>query len=108
MDWDDRKLAVRQFCEAEIPSWYKTDSLNGFYSNRRIASLRLLKLKTDVGFDCVEIERIREDVPASIPENFERHFWYSQYNLSDIYLIKISIGHAPIFIFLIQGLLDDG
>jgi hypothetical protein len=67
-----------------------------------------LALNTDVGFDCVEIERIHEDVPESISENFDRHLWYSQYSLSDLYLIKISIDHAPIYIFLIQGLVDDG
>jgi hypothetical protein len=109
MDLDSRRLEVKKFCEEEVFDRYKKEEeLDDFYVDRRVASLRLRALRTSAGFDCVEIDRIHEDVPESVSENFDRHFWYSQYSLSDIYLIKISVGYAAMYIFLIQGLVDDG
>jgi hypothetical protein len=109
MDIDARHSIVRGFCEENLTTWYKTKgSLSGFYQDCRFASLELLSISNLGGFDCVEIERIHVDVPKSISAAFERHFWYSQYSLSDLYFLKIPIAEKVVFIILIHGLLDDG
>ncbi|MBN3869278.1 hypothetical protein [Nostoc sp. JL33] len=88
--------------------WYESKNLAELYQDCLIASLELLGMVASVGFDCVEIKRIQQDAPKSISDTFERHFWYSQHSLSDLYFLKIPIAEKPAFVLLIRGLLDDG
>lgn len=109
----DRKFTVRDFCEREFVDWYKSGSsfVNwgaGMYQDFLVASVELLGIVTSVGFDCVEIKRIQQDTPKRISDTFERHFWYSQHSLSDLYFLKVPIAGKLAFILLIRGLLDDG
>jgi hypothetical protein len=109
----ERKLTVRDFCEREFLDWYNSGSrfVNWCaepYKDYLIASVELLGIVTSVGFDCVEIKRIQQDIPKRISDTFDRHFWYSQHSLSDLYFLKITIAEKPAFVLLIRGLLDDG
>lgn len=108
MNPNTRKSVVRQFSEEELKKLYElTDSFSGFFSNCRIASVQLLSIATDAGFDCVEIERIQQDIPQGVADTYNRHLWYSQHSLSDLYLLKIPVVQNT-FALLIQGLVDDG
>ncbi len=105
----DQNFTVRDFCEREVVDWYKSiKSFAEFYQDCRIASLELLSIDISAGFNRVEIERIQQDVPKNISDAFDRHFWYSQYSLSELYLLKIPITEKSAFILLICGFLDDG
>ncbi|WP_219907669.1 hypothetical protein [Aphanothece hegewaldii] len=75
---------------------------------QRIASLQLLKRSVSVGFDCVAIERIKQSVPQSVSNAFDRHFWYSQWTLTQLFLIKIPINGQNTFFLFILGFGDDG
>ncbi|WP_295614176.1 hypothetical protein [Chamaesiphon sp. GL140_3_metabinner_50] len=85
----NRKSIVRDFCSIEFRDWYKSGNLTEFDRGCLIASLELMGEVTSVDFDCVEIRRIQQDVPKSVSDTFDRHFWYSQHSLSDLYLLKI-------------------
>jgi hypothetical protein len=112
----DRQIVVRDFCEKEFLDWYKSgrsfvdwcelEGSTGSYA--LIASLELLGIVTSVGFDCVEIQRLPQDIPKKVSDTFERNFWYSQHSLSDLYFLKVLVDGKPAFILLIRGLLDDG
>jgi hypothetical protein len=109
----ERKAVVQDFCEREFVDWYKSGSRfvnwrTDLCQDFLIASLELLEEGTSGGFDCVEIKRIQQDTPKSVSDTFDRHFWYSQHSLSDLYLLKIPIEEKPAFVLLIRGLLDDG
>ncbi len=104
----NRKSIVREFCSSKFVNWYESGNLEEFDRGCLIASLELLGEVTSVGFDCVEIRRIQQDVPKSVSDTFDRHFWYSQHSLNDLYLLRIPIADKPAFILLIRGLLDDG
>lgn len=108
MNQNTRKYVVRQFYEEELKKLYKvTDSFSGFFPSCRIASVQLLSIATDEGFDCVEIERIQQDIPQIVANTYNRHFWYSQHSLSELYLLKIPVVQDT-FALLIPGFVDDG
>jgi hypothetical protein len=109
----DRQIAVRDFCEKEFLDWDKSgmsfsdwceleDSASSY---PLIASLELLGI---FGFDCVEIQRTPQDIPEKVSDTFERHFWYSQHSLSNLYFLKVLVDDKPAFVLLIRGLLNDG
>jgi hypothetical protein len=104
----NRKSTVRNFCERKFVDWYELRNLTEFDRDYLIASLELLDTSSSGGFDCVEIKRIQQEVPKSVSNTFDRHFWYSQHSLSDLYLLKIPITEKSAFILLICGLLNDG
>jgi hypothetical protein len=114
----DRQIVVRDFCEKEFRAWDKAgrrfvdwcelDDSAKSYKDALIASLELLDISTGVGFDCVEIQRPPQDIPQKVSDTFERHFWYSQHSLSDLYLLKVLVNDQTAFVLLIRGLLDDG
>ncbi|MEG3845484.1 hypothetical protein QT971_00350 [Microcoleus sp. herbarium19] len=115
MDLDERRLAVRQFyeqfCEENGVSLYETvvggrcPEVCPFY--QQIASLKLLAKSVNCGFDCVEIERIQQNIPATVANAFARHFWYSQWTLSELFLVKIPIAGQDTFFLFVVGLCDD-
>ncbi|MEH2211023.1 hypothetical protein [Nostoc sp.] len=109
MNLDIRKSVVRQFYSTELNKLYDlSDSFCNFFPACRIASVQLLTLSTDMAFNCVEIERIEQDIPQSVVKTYNRHLWYSQYSLSNLYLVKISVESENSFALLIQGYVDDG
>ncbi|MCU0547341.1 MAG: hypothetical protein MUE44_35145 [Oscillatoriaceae cyanobacterium Prado104] len=60
------------------------------------------------GFDCVEIQRAKQNIPQTVSDTFERHFWYSQWTLSELFLVKIQIAGQDAFFLFVAGLCDDG
>ncbi|MEG3859357.1 hypothetical protein [Microcoleus sp. herbarium12] len=118
MDLDERKLAVRKFyerfCEENfrVTSLYETVVHNKCQEvcpiYQQIASLKLLAKSVFSGFDCVEIQRIQQKIPQTVTDAFDRHFWYSQWALSELYLVKIPIAEQDTFFLFVVGLCDDG
>ena len=103
-----RKSLVRQFYEEELNKLYETsDSFSDFFPNYRIGRIQLLNLYSDI-FDCVDIERPQQDLPQPVADTYNRHFWYSQYSLIDVYLVNIPVESQITFAFLLQGYVDDG
>ncbi|OUL23803.1 hypothetical protein [Nostoc sp. 106C] len=104
-----RQSVVRQFYSTELNKLYDlSDSFCNFFPECRIASVQLLTLSTDMTFNCVEIKRIEQDIPQSVAKTYNSHFWYSQYSLSNLYLVKIPVESSDSFALLIQGYVDDG
>jgi hypothetical protein len=111
MDLDERKLAVRQFyeqfCEAnphvtlfETVVGGKCPEVCPIY--QQIASLKLLAKSVSSGFDRVEIQRLNQNIPQTVSDAFERHFWYSQWTLSELFLVKLQIAGQDAFFCLLQ------
>ncbi|MEG3928694.1 MULTISPECIES: hypothetical protein [unclassified Microcoleus] len=117
MNLDERKLAVRHFyelfCEANAEtSLYETVVHNKCPDvcpiYQKIARLKLLAISVSSGFDCIEIERIQQNIPQTVTDAFDRHFWYSQWTLSELSLVKIPIAEQDTFFLFVVGLCDDG
>lgn len=115
MNFTEIKLAVRQFYEqfreANAVTLYDT-VVRGKYPEvcpiyQQIASLKLLANSVNCGFDCVEIERIQQNIPQTVADAFARHFWYSQWTLSELFLVKIPIAGQDTFFLFVVGLCDD-
>jgi len=112
MSLDERRLVVRQFYEESFVNLYEAvvyERCCDFSpSYQRIASLQLLNKSVSVGFDCVAIERIPPNIPDTVADAFARHFWYSQWTLSHLFLIKIPVDGQDTFFFVVVGFCDDG
>ncbi len=117
MDLDERKFAVRQFYE----QFWKANPEVTLYETvvcnkcpdvcpiyQKIASLKLLAKFVSSGFDCVEIQRAQQNIPQAVSDAFERHFWYSQWTISELCLVKIPIAGQDTFFLFVAGLCDDG
>ncbi|NJR21228.1 MAG: hypothetical protein HC786_03110 [Richelia sp. CSU_2_1] len=116
MNFNEIKLAVRQFyeqfCETNnFVSLYKTvvggkcPEVCPIY--QQIASLKLLANSVNCGFDCVEIQRTQQNIPQTVADAFARHFWYSQWTLSELFLANIPIAGQDAFFLFVVGLCDD-
>jgi hypothetical protein len=117
MNLDERRLAARQFyeqfCEANpAVNFYETVVYNKCPdvcpSYQQIASLKLLATSVNSGFDCVEIQRIQQNIPQTVADAFARHFWFSQWTLSELFLVKIPVFGQDTFFLFVVGLCDDG
>lgn len=117
MNLDKIRLAVRKFyedfCEVnphvtlfETVVGNKCPDICPNY--QKIASLKLLAKYVNSGFDCVEIQRPRQNIPQAVGDAFERHFWYSQWTLTELFLVKIPISGQDTFFLFVLGLGDDG
>lgn len=111
MSLDERRLVVRQFYEENLVNFYEAvvyeRGCDFAPSYQRIASLQLLKKSVSVGFDCVTIERIPQNIPQTVADAFARHFWYSQWTLSHLFLIKIPVDGQDTFFLFVVGFGDD-
>ena len=74
----------------------------------QIARLKLLELGDGSSFDTVEIESITQDVPASIQLVFERHIWFSQHCLSNVYVMGVATEISMTYALLVRGYVSDG
>jgi hypothetical protein len=112
MDLDERRLAVRQFYEENAVKLYDAVVCNKDCdlcpNYKQIASLKFPAISVSSGFDYVEIERIQQNIPQTVADAFDRHFWYSQWTLSELFLIKIPVSGQDIFFLFVVGLCDDG
>ena len=90
MNQNSQKSVIRQFYEEELQKLYElTDSFSDFFSSCRIGSVQLLSIDTDEGIDCIDIERIQQVIPQVVADTYNRHLWYSQHSLSNLYLLRI-------------------
>ena len=114
----DQRQVIRQFYEQQIEEQgYFTDGFVDFMPDKRIGRVELL-ITGDWGeygcegdFDSVEIEEIKgvqQTVPQSIIEAFDRHVWFSQHSLSNIFAFKIPVEEEDTYIIGISGMAGDG
>ena len=59
-------------------------------------------------FDSVEIELINIVCPKEVAEAFERHKWFSQHCLSNVFVFKIPIEEYDTYAIGISGIAGDG
>jgi hypothetical protein len=62
----------------------------------------------EADFDSVEIEKIQQVVPQAVIEAFDRHIWYSQHSLSNIFAFKIPVEGQDTYALAISGIAGDG
>jgi hypothetical protein len=103
-----RKTSVKSFYEEELAKLQETGSFKPLFPDCQIGRVELRSLHTDVGFDCLEVERPPLDLPQPVTDTFNRHFWYSQHNLSDLHLVRAPVESEVSFALLVQGFVDDG
>ncbi|PSF37588.1 hypothetical protein C7H19_08495 [Aphanothece hegewaldii CCALA 016] len=111
----DRKEIVRQFYKSEIENAaYVIDGFGDFRPDRRIGRVELLttgnwgEYGCEADFDSIEIERIQSSVPQTVSEAFERHIWFSQHSLSNIFAFKIPVKDCITYVIGISGIAGDG
>lgn len=100
MTASDRKALVKSFYAEELAKLQETGSFSTFFPDYRIGRVELLSVHTDLGSDGVEIRRPPLDIPQFVTNTFNRHFWYSQHSLTDLYLVKVPIGSEISFALL--------
>jgi hypothetical protein len=111
----DRQQIIRQFYEQQVKEQgYFIDGFVDFMPDRRIGRVELLttgdwgEYGCEGEFDSVEIEKIQETVPQSIIEAFDRHAWFSQHSLTNIFVFKIPVEEQDTYIIGIFGMAGDG
>jgi hypothetical protein len=114
----DRKQIIRQFYEQKIDEQgYFIDGFVDFMTDQRIGRVELLttgdwgEYGCEGDFDSVEIEEIEEiyqTVPQSVIEAFDRHVWFSQHSLTNIFVFKISVEEKNTYLIGISGIAGDG
>lgn len=108
MNYSTRKSLVRKLYEEEIGKFYdRSDSFSDLFPDYRIGCLQLFGEFGD-GLESVEIERPPQDIPKTVVDTYDRHFWYSQHSLSELYIVKVPVESQMSFALLIQGYVDDG
>lgn len=91
----DRKQLIRKFYENCLEQeGCAIDGFHYFMQNNRIGRVELL-VTGDWGeygcegiFDSVEIEPISDRCPQQVREAFDRHIWFSQHNLTNIFVFN--------------------
>jgi hypothetical protein len=110
-----RQQTIRQFYERKIEEQgYFIDGFMDFMPDKRIGRVELLttgdwgEYGCEGDFDSVEIEEIQNTVPHSVIESFDRHVWFSQHSLTNIFAFKISVEEQDTYIIGISGIAGDG
>ncbi len=111
----DRQQIIRQFYERQIEEQsYFMDGFVYFMPNKRIGRVELLttgdwgEYGCEGDFDSVEIEKISKAVPQKVIEAFDRHIWFSQHSLSNIFVFKIPVEDRDTYAIGISGIAGDG
>ena len=114
----DRQQIIRQFYEQQIEDrGYFIDGFIDFMPDKRIGRVELLttgdwgEYGCEGDFDSVEIEKIegmQQTVPQSVIEAFDRHVWFSQHTLTNIFAVKIPVEEQDTYVIGISGMAGDG
>jgi hypothetical protein len=108
----DSHESIRQFYQQKLENHdYNAVWVQNFWKDAQIGRLELLISGTGAGsdvFDTVEIESISQEVPQSIQSAFERHTWFSQHRLADIYVVGVSVEDNITYALLTVGYVHDG
>ncbi len=111
----ERKETIRQFYECQIEdAAYMIDGFGYFMPDKRIGRVELVttgdwgEYGCEADFDSVEIERIHQAVPQTVIEAFERHTWFSQHSLSNVFAFKIPTEGHDTYAIGVSGIAGDG
>lgn len=107
----NRQTMVRQAYEQAIAqSDYLQNGMSEFLPDSRIGQLELgvTGEYCDYDFDTVEIEVIEQPAPQLVMDAFNRHAWFSQYCLADVYALKLSVADQNTYVISVSGLVSDG
>jgi hypothetical protein len=109
------KQVVREFYENRLKEeGYIIDGFQYFMPEARIGRVELVttgdwgEYGCEADFDSVEIERISTTYPQEVIEAFDRHIWFSQHSLSDIFAFKIPVEGHNTYAIGISGIAGDG
>lgn len=110
----ERKEVIRQFYECQIEdAAYMIDGFGYFMPHKRIGRVELVttgdwgEYDCEPDFDSVEIERIQQAVPQTVIEAFERHTWFSQHSLSNVFAFKIPTERHDTYAIGVSGIVGD-
>jgi hypothetical protein len=109
----DRRNAIRQFHEEKAREFYEREGNLQLYSVEVFPGFLIgsLVIETDDLSERVKLiprlQKINQNVPKTILDTFDRHLWYSQYNLSDIFVTRVPIDELDSFAILIKGHFHD-
>ena len=112
---NERKEIIRQFYECQIEdAAYVIDGFGYFIPDKRIGRVELVttgdwgEYGCEADFDSVEIETIQQAIPQTVIEAFERHTWFSQHSLSNVFAFKIPIEGHDTYAIGVSGIAGDG
>lgn len=107
----DRSNLIQQYYQdlLETEAYYLAD-VDALRPQSRIASVRYAidNINCAHAFDTVVIESLAEAVPDSIAEAFDRHLWFSQYSLTEVYLFNIVVEEKATYAICNVGMNSDG
>jgi hypothetical protein len=111
----DRNKLVREFYENRIEEeGCAIDGFEYFMPDKRIGRVELVttgdwgEYGCEADFDSVEIEQISTTCPQEVIEAFDRHVWFSQQNLTNIFAFKIPVEGRDTYALGISGIAGDG
>lgn len=90
------------------------DGFDHFMPDKRIGRVELVttgdwgEYSCEADFDSVEIERITTPCPQEVIEAFDRHLWFSQQSLTNIFAFKIPVEEHDTYLLGISGIAGDG
>lgn len=99
--------SIRQFYRQKLEE-HGSAYLPEIWKDLQIARVELLTLGDSDVFNMVEIESINQEVPVSLQSAFERHIWFSQHCLTDIYILRVEIKASPTYAVFVSGYVHDG
>ena len=108
---NNRQIMVRQLYEQAIAQFdYLQNGMSEFLPDFRIGRLEFVVTGEycNYDFDTVEIETIEQPVPRTIIDAFDRHVWFSQYCLTEIYVLKLPVADRDTYAIAVSGLVGDG
>ncbi|MBW4523424.1 MAG: hypothetical protein KME16_27610 [Scytolyngbya sp. HA4215-MV1] len=108
---NNRQTVVRQAYEQAIAqSDYLQNGMSEFLPDSRIGRLSLVVTGEycDFDFDTVEIETLEQPVPQTVVDAFDHHLWFSQYCLTEIYVLKLPVADEDTCAIAVSGLVGDG
>lgn len=101
--------SIRQFYQQKLEEHdYTLSAVRDSWKDAQIGRLELLISRDSADFDTVEIESISQEVPALIQSAFERHTWFSQHCLSDVYVVAVPVEARMSYALLVLGYVSDG
>jgi hypothetical protein len=111
----NRKQLVREFYENRLEEeGCGIDGFEYFMPDKRIGRVELVttgdwgEYGCEADFDSVEIERISTTSSQEVIEAFDRHVWFSQQSLTNIFAFKIPVEGHDTYVIGISGIAGDG
>ncbi|MDJ0702443.1 MAG: hypothetical protein QNJ46_04105 [Leptolyngbyaceae cyanobacterium MO_188.B28] len=109
----NRRQAIRQFYQEKAKEFYNRVGSLQLYFDDFFPEFCIGSLVVEID-DYSEpirliprIQRINQEVPKTVLKTFNRHLWYSQFNLSDIVVVRVPIDGLDSFAMLVHGHFND-